>query len=382
MKTFAELDIENNGQYIKLLSAVAKLSGLFSESSIPFVNYRVAENIFCKSFSAENLSRSDTAFDASYKSIGVGLKTFTCPTNASTEKVAEFNSLSRELGNFNGKELALKLAEYRNERIALANRLYNINSSLYHIVARKDNELVLFETDYDKIDINNINSVKKSSASLQFEDGKNLYRFNYSKSTLFRKFYIPEKAYRVPIDIIEDPYNLLLELFENKDLKSAKDKLIRGKNYVVLPLYGIKKKEKFVFEKSGLNQWNAGGRKRDFGEVYIPIPINIHNHFPDFFPARDDLFELKIPTGEKFSAKVCQDNSKALMTNPNKALSDWLLRKIFQVEEGELLTIEKMNELGFDSVIIEKIDNTNYKIDVLPTNSYEKFIDQQNSLII
>ena len=72
MKTYAELDIENKGQYIKLLSAVAKLSGLFSESSIPFINYRVAENIFCKSFSAENLSRSDTAFDASYKSIGVG----------------------------------------------------------------------------------------------------------------------------------------------------------------------------------------------------------------------------------------------------------------------------------------------------------------------
>lgn len=93
---------------------------------------------FCKSFSADNLSRSDTAFDASYKSIGVGLKTFTCPTNASTEKVAEFNSLSRELGNFSGKELALKLAGYRNERIDLANRLYNISNSLYHIVARKD----------------------------------------------------------------------------------------------------------------------------------------------------------------------------------------------------------------------------------------------------
>ena len=376
MKTFAELDIENKGQYIQLLTAVAKLSGLFSESSIPFVNYRVAENIFCKSFSADNLSRSDTAFDASYKSIGIGLKTFTCPTNASTEKVAEFNSLSRELGTFNGKGLALKLAEYRNERIDLANRLYNIQNSLYHIVARKDNELILFETDYEKIDINNINSVKTSSASLQFEDGKNLYRFNYSKSTLFRKFYIPEKAYRVPIDIIEDPYNLLLELFENKNLKPATDKLIRGVNYVVLPLYGINKKQKFVFEKSGLNQWNAAGRARDFGEVYIPIPIEIHRQFPDFFPDKDVDFNLKIPTNEIFSAKVCQQNSKALMTNPNKALSDWLLRKIFKLEEGEIATIEQMNELGFDSVIIEKISDSNFRIDIMPTNSYERFINQ------
>ncbi|MGV0833953.1 restriction endonuclease, partial [Empedobacter brevis] len=86
--------------------------------------------------------------------------------------------------------------------------------------------------------------------------------------------------------------------------------------------------------------------------------------------------ELKIPTGEMFSAKVCQDNSKALMTNPNRALSDWLLRKVFQVKEGELLTIEKMNELGFDSVIIYKTDDTNYQIDKIKINSYEQFIKE------
>ena len=191
MKSFAEIDIENKGNYLKLLSTVSKLSGLFSESAVPFINYRVAENIFCRSFDAGNLSRSDTAFDANYNSIGIGLKTFVCNTNSSTEKVAEFNSLSRVLANFQGRDLAHKLAEFRNERIDLANRLYNIESSLYHIVARKNNELVLFETDYDKIDIQNIHSVKQNNASLQFEDGKNFYSFNYSKSTLFRKFYIP-----------------------------------------------------------------------------------------------------------------------------------------------------------------------------------------------
>lgn len=74
--------------------------------------------------------------------------------------------------------MARKLAEFRNERIDLANRLYNIESSLYHIVARKNSEIVLFETDYDKIDIKNIHAVKQNSASLQFEDGKNFYSFN------------------------------------------------------------------------------------------------------------------------------------------------------------------------------------------------------------
>lgn len=377
MKSFAQIDIDNKGNYLKLLSAVSKLSGLFSESSIPFINYRVAENVFCKSFDAGNLSRSDTAFDANYDSIGVGLKTFTCSNNNSTEKVAEFNSLSRILSAFKGKELALKLGEFRNERIDLANRLYNIESSLYHIVARKEKELLLYETDYELIDLNNIHSVKQNNASLQFEDGHNFYSFNYSKSTLFRKFIIPENAYRLPIEIIEDPHTLLLELFEDKTLKPATDKLIKGENYVILPLYGIKDKQKFVFEKSGLNQWNAAGRKRDFGEIYIPIPIEIHRHFPDFFPSRDVHFNLEIPTGEIFRAKVCQDNSKALMTDPNKALSDWLLRKVFGLREGTLATIEKMNELGFDSVIIQKDKEGNYKIDKAKSDSYDDFIGQE-----
>lgn len=373
MKSFAEIDIEQNGNYLKLLSAVSKLSGLFSESAVPFINYRVAENVFCRSFNAGNLSRSDTAFDANYNSIGVGLKTFVCKGNSSTEKVAEFNSLSKDLKEFKGKELAIKLGEYRNERINLANRVYNINESLYHIVARKEKELLLYETDYNIIDINSIHSVKDNKASLQFEDANNLYFFNHSKSTLFRKFIIPENNFRLPIDIIEDPYSLLLELFENKDLKPAKDKLVGGVNYVILPLYGIKQKEKYIFSRSGLNQWNANGRERDFGEVYIPIPKEIHKNYPHFFPKRDHIFNLQIPTGEIFSAKVCQQDSKALMTNPNKALSDWLLRTVLQLPEGELATIEKLDELGVDSVIITKGDDNNFTIDIMKTNSYSEF---------
>ena len=376
MKSFAELDIENNGNYLKLLSATAKLSRLFSESQIPYLYYRAAENIFCKSFNAENLSRGDSAFDANYNSIGIGLKTFICEKQYSTEKVAEFNKLSTQLKQYKGKELALKLSEFRNERIELANRLYNIDNSLYHIVARKSNELILFETDYEIIDIDNINSVKESQSGLQFNDGKNFYSYNSSKSTLFRKFEIPQNTFRLPIDILDDPYTLLLEFFEEiKEISTAKDLLIKGKNYVILPLYGIKNKRKFVFEKSGLNQWNASGRKRDFGEVYIPIPIIIHQLYPDFFPTRDTEFNLKVPTGETYKAKVCQDNSKALMTNPNKALSDWLLRKVLDLKEGELATIEKMNELGFDSVVIYKDEDDSFRIDKAKSDSFEDFLN-------
>ena len=321
------------------------------------------------------MSRSDTAFDADYNSLGVGLKTFISKGNSSTEKVAEFNNLSRDLKNYKGKELALKLGEYRNERIDLANRVYDIESSLYHIVARREKELLLFETEYNQIDLANIHSVKSNEASLQFEDGHNFYSFNYSKSTLFRKFIIPQDPFRLPINIIEDPYSLIIDLFSQNEFKNATDKLKKGEDYVILPLYGIKNNKKFVFEKSGLNQWNAGGRKRDISEIYIPVPIDIHKYYPDFFPNRDEHFDLQIPTGEIFQAKVCQDNCKALMTSPNKALSDWLLRKVLQLKEGELATVQKLNKLGFDSIILTKEEQLKYKIDIMKIDSYDKFLE-------
>jgi len=367
-----KLDVANNDTYLSLLSAIAKLSGLFSESNIPFINYRAVENIFCKSFNAVNLSRSDTAFDANLNSVGIGLKTFVCETNNKTEKIAEFNSLAQELSKFKNDDLAYKLACYRNERINLAKRLYNLQDSIYHIVARKNKELILFETDYAEIDINGLSNIKQNATSLSFADGKNLYSFNFSKSTLFRKFFIPENSFSLPIETIDDPYSVLLQLLSEQKI-TDNNQILNKQDYVILPLYGLKNKQKYVFEKSGLNQWNASGRKRDFGEVYIPIPAIIHKNYPNFFPKRDVSFKLQIPTGEILSAKICQDNSKALMTNPNNALANWLLRKIFGLEKGQLLTINRLNELGFDSVIIYK-KNDLYKIDKAKLNSFDNFI--------
>ncbi len=160
--------------------------------------------------------------------------------------------------------------------------------------------------------------------------------------------------------------------------KTATDTLVKGENYLILPLYGIQKKEKFVFERSGLNQWNANGRKRDFGEIYIPIPAELHRKYPNFFPEKDQNFNLQIPTGEIFIASLCQQGRKALMTNPNKALSDWLLRKVLQLKEGELATMEKLDKLGFDSVIIMKDKNGDFKIDIMKTNTYADFTNYEN----
>ena len=67
---------KSNSEYFKLLELMARLSNLFSDNSIPFIHYRVTENLFCKYYNAENLSRSDTAYDAKTMNLGVGIKTF------------------------------------------------------------------------------------------------------------------------------------------------------------------------------------------------------------------------------------------------------------------------------------------------------------------
>ncbi|MGR5962267.1 hypothetical protein ACT7DN_15370 [Bacillus paranthracis] len=129
-------------------------------------------------------------------------------------------------------------------------------------------------------------------------------------------------------------------------------------------------------KKSGLNQWNAAGRLRNPNEVYIPIPVWIHKVFPTFFPPRDESFDLSLPDKAILSAKVCQENSKALMSNPNSALGEWLLRKVMDLKEKELLTYEKLETLGIDSVAVYKHGDTDYSIDFCEIGTYDEFIEK------
>ncbi|MEP1152688.1 MAG: restriction endonuclease [Balneola sp.] len=361
-----------NEEYIELLKIISALSRLFSEGKAPYLNYRIAENIFCRSFGAKNLARKDSSYDATIDEIGVGLKTFLLKGDNSLEKVAEFNSISSTLREMKGKKLVFEVAKARNKRINTALRLYKVKEAIYHCVGRKDGVLEIFENDYLQIDLGNIKMLRSTNNNIvKFEDQHYEYSYNISKSTLFKRFTINESS-SIEIDIVDDPFGILLnlkdELFKKEEAESY--------DYVVLPLYSTQSKSREVGEKSGINQWNAGGRKRDYGEVYIPIPSKVRNNYPDFFPSRDEPFKLKIPTGEIFEAKVCQENSKALMTNPNRALSEWLLRTVLDLEEGEIATREKLDYLGLDSVKVYKKDGL-YEIDILPSWSYEKFIDPE-----
>lgn len=328
----------------------------------------MAENIFCEVFGADNLTRNDISIDAKKENIGIGLKTFLHRNGKSLEKIAEFNKDLQLFNGKNNKQICNIISTLRNDRLDFACRSANVskNNLLYHCVTRDENVLYLHEEKMQKIDIENIQSVVKHKNSINFNDGLSEYNFNLSKSTLFKRF-ITKPIHSVSVDIIENPYQFLENLFY-ENVKIDKNPIIES---VILPLYSPKSKT--VPIKSGLNQWNASGRKRNENEIYIPIPASIHRVFPDFFPSRDSSFSLKLPSGRFLSVKVCQDGSKALMSNPNLALGEWLLRDVLNLPKWKLVTYELLQNSGTDSVEISKYKDGTFEITFKQIGSFDKF---------
>jgi len=358
--------------YQQMLKTVGSLSGLFSESTEPYIQYRIAENLFCKAFEAENLSRTDCSVDASKDKLGVGLKTFLNQRGASMQKVAEFNGEHGSFKSLDNEAKILKIAELRNERIDTTQRIFGLNEMIYHCVTRKEKGILIYETPMSLVNIDGIKNISSSKNTLLFEDGINEYSFSLSKSTLYKRFLTENVLLDFSVDILKDPFVALEALFKTQG-GAISFAPVKTQEHVFLPLYSFKGGEKIVPEKSGLNQWNASGRPRDPNEVYVQIPAFIHNEYPGFFPPKDQPFTLILPDGSEMSAKVCQDGSKALMSNPNSALGQWLLRKVLNLSERELLTYEKLERIGLDSVVVYKTAEGRYDIDFTRIGSYEVF---------
>ena len=145
-----------------------------------------------------------------------------------------------------------------------------------------------------------------------------------------------------------------------------------------LPLYSESKSGgRYIPERNSLNMWNASGRPRHPDEIGIPVPVDFRNQHPAFFPALNVSFELKLPHFSTLSAKRCQENGKALMSNPNKDLGKWLLRDVLGIPKYTVITYAMLKEKGVDSVYIEKWKGHSgiyYKISPAPINTYDKYI--------
>ena len=375
---------KDKGEYYELLKIVGGLSGLFSESDVPYLYYRAAENIFCKAFEADNLSRSDCSADASKDNIGIGLKTFLNNNGKTYQKVAEFNkNRSNYMESTKIDKMVNNIANMRNKRIESTKIIHGIDDIIYHCVARQEERFLIFEEEMDYIDLKSIKKIALKGNSLTFEDKMNEYNFNVSKSTLSKRFYTPQNATVVDVKILENPFGLLQDVYYKNIISKSTKKIKDEIESIILPLYSTVQNK--VMEKSGLNQWNASGRKRNDDEVYIPVPMNVHRRYPYFFPLTDRSFNLVLPNKKIISAKMCQnakmkldglivDKGKGLMSNPNTELGKWILRDILNIPVGQLVTMEDLYAIGVDSVEIRKISDEYFEIDFKNIGSYEEFI--------
>jgi len=372
---FEELSADSKEQYKEMLTAIGSLSKLFSQKETPYIEYRIGENLYCKAFNAKNVSRDDSAIDAVNETTGIGIKTF---QGSSSQKISEFNKDRMLFSSLSPEKMMLKISELRNERLEFAKRNYHISDLIYHCILRTKGRIQITEYPMDSINIEKIKILNVKDNAIAFTDGIHEYSFNISKSVLMMKFEEGRVLMEMDVEILDDPIKAL----EGKMAKIIKETSeMKVLPEVVLPLYSPKSNPKKVQEKSGLNQWNAVPRKKPDGtstprhpdEVYIPVPAWIHKKFAGFFPPKDKMFKLMLPNGNFVKASMCQQNNKALMSDPNRALGEWILRDILRARRGALITYERLKKLGIDSATVKKISDEEYTIDFASEGSYENF---------
>lgn len=409
--------IKDFKKYQNYLKAVGSLSGLFSDNPRPLINYRTAEKLFNLQSGAQDVGRLDSSFDSKIVqspqlSLGVGVKTFTAtsPKDSSTEKIAEFSNPAfvKSLTAMKGKKLATTLSEFRNRRVTSdALQLgINLEQSYYHCVVRIPGAVVIHEEPYELIGIENLyptdargNRVElwpdSADGHLYFSDDLNFYTFHRGKNVLQKRFNLAQGFTSTPttVGILPDAFERIFVAFGgNLDLASELGTLAQAPrdrleaDSVVLPLYSPGKM--VVQARSGLNNWNAAGRKRKFGEAYIPVPSIVHSLKPGFFPDRDVSFTMALPSGQRISAKVCQEGSKALMSDPNTALFIWLFELIdgtVEFAEKRLpnknpYTYKDLVKIGKDSVSLTKsnLPGVDYEMELVTIGSFETFLESSS----
>lgn len=124
---------------------------------------------------------------------------------------------------------------------------------------------------------------------------------------------------------------------------------------------------------------------RSMDEMYIPIPNSkkFHHEHPDFFGKGIGTFKIDVKTGKETSKLALprekrkfnlvfepsgnsimsyvtgQDNGKAIQSfNKQSYLGQWILRKVFQLNEYEPLTRRRLEEIGINGIRLYKKENS------------------------
>ena len=371
------------------------------------------------------------------------------------EKVAEFTA-SANAGAFDGLDAdqsLRKAIQLRNVRLSSDAIAYGIDVSkaIYHCLLRMEGAAMIHEEPMSLVDESALYPIDSSGAVLTrtdakcfgYSDGRNVYKYSKSKNVLFKAFPVvipapPEFGGLINLPINRDILHQIMEgglsgvlpvpvevgvgpvltpgqddefafqyASESSDSHVDDDPgsydtldgetdlqttmiIKRPTDFIILPLYSTRDQE--VPEKSGINQWNAGGRVRSFGEAYIPVPSWIHKSFPGFLPDRDQSFRLRLQDGTVVSAKVCQQGSKALMTDPNDELCRWLytaiepglsyVRIMERLPQKRPYTYKDLVRVGKDCVKVTKVSGKphQYELTFCRLGDYEKFLSVATGL--
>ena len=374
MPSLINYDVNKLDTYISNLSLLCLLSNLFSSSTTPMLYYRATEKIYCGAFGAEDLTRSDAPVDCIIGQTGIGIKTFLENNGHTFQKVQEFDKQRNCYDSISDlKKKVEKIAQLRNNALNTFRSLHNLTKSIYHCIVRSEGKIALHEEYMNYIDIQSIFDISLKGNTIFFSSISNgkteEYSFSLTKSTLFKRFETKNDYFVVePVKILDDPLNFLNQL----PLQNIIDKQKLPPS-IICPLYSITDTGPVVYPKSGLNQWNAAGRPRHPDEIYIPYNSQLRGKTEGFFPARDKPFKVRLPDHTIISMKVCQENCKAIMSNPNKDLGKWLLRDKLHIPQFELVSYSKLLEIGYDSVIFTKYDDI-YTLDFCKVGEYERFV--------
>lgn len=405
-------------EYERVLQFVGSLSGLFSDNVTPLIDPRVAEKLFCHLTSSYDKSRLDVSFDAIMADgRGVGVKTYglgSSKVSVKSEKIAEFTKDAGQ-GVFSGlpaREIAQEVSRLRNARLAsdAAELGVSLDGAFYHSLIRVPGAAYINEVSLGPIDISQIRPINQQgvvqdrfpagvAGNVAFTDGYAHYSFSRAKNVLSRKFDLSQgySSDLMPLAPMRDIWKQLIagELTLLGGTLATPPVVDNGvvddQPSVVLPLYSTKSGVmKAVPAKSGINQWNAGGRARSFGEAYVPIPQKVHHLAPGFFPPRDQKFTLLLPSGSVVTAKVCQEGSKALMSDPNTELLDWLFSVLDGSSERSAsrsitrrpYMYEDLAEVGKDSVVVSKSAQAgiDYELKSAPLDSYENWVAEKEKM--
>ena len=449
MSVWEKYTKEQQDEYKKFLQVYGSLSNLFRQKHgepIPYLDSKFQETIYARVFSSENVDIGNTPHDIlsvfGSERIGIGLKTWMNST-PSYQKVMQLKRYKVDImaQEHNPYDMVYVISSIKNERMKSDyNRLgLDENSNIYHYITRDAGSLVIQECTYPLIELDKITNVNRTDSSITWTDGVKNYKFTFGDSQIWQYFGDSRDSTildKITVEIMEDPFTFLVKAYESLGPSSSEmGRKILSKAFMssgndtiafpldkdasdnivecFLPLYSFRSKE--VEQKSGLNAWNAAPKNplnptpRPLNEVYIPIPREFHNKYPDFFVKNIFEFEkmqseytgvkkfkpeirftLVLPNGREIPALVTQDQHKGLQSgslyeiDPNtgklfgqSALGQWLLVDVLGLDERILVTREWLAKKGIDSVRLwhKKGDYRRIYIDVAPYNSFENFMN-------